>query len=159
MTDELYHHGVKGQKWGVRRFQNKDGSLTVEGKNRYYNSEGKKTPEGKMLEERSKNAQSAVSGARSVTAGAQKISNMANEQPRNRYDKREPLTQDEIDSMSNKELQELVTRMNLEQQYSMLTADQTSKSKVSTGLQYADAILSIVGGAITIAVAYKTLRG
>ena len=28
---ELYHHGIKGQKWGVRRFQNKDGSLTAEG--------------------------------------------------------------------------------------------------------------------------------
>lgn len=25
---ELYHHGIKGQRWGVRRFQNKDGSLT-----------------------------------------------------------------------------------------------------------------------------------
>ena len=30
-TSELYHHGIKGQKWGVRRFQNKDGSLTAEG--------------------------------------------------------------------------------------------------------------------------------
>lgn len=32
---ELYHHGVKGQKWGVRRYQNKDGSLTPAGKKRY----------------------------------------------------------------------------------------------------------------------------
>lgn len=32
---ELYHHGIKGMKWGVRRFQNKDGSLTPAGKKRY----------------------------------------------------------------------------------------------------------------------------
>lgn len=31
-TDELYHHGIKGQKWGVRRYQNYNGSLTKEGK-------------------------------------------------------------------------------------------------------------------------------
>lgn len=31
----LKHHGIKGQKWGVRRFQNADGSLTAEGKRRY----------------------------------------------------------------------------------------------------------------------------
>lgn len=30
----LYHHGIKGQKWGVRRYQNKDGSYTALGKAR-----------------------------------------------------------------------------------------------------------------------------
>ena len=34
-SDELYPHGVKGQKWGVRRYQNSDGSLTSAGKRRY----------------------------------------------------------------------------------------------------------------------------
>ena len=35
MSNELYHHGIKGQKWGIRRFQNKDGTLTAQGRNRY----------------------------------------------------------------------------------------------------------------------------
>lgn len=34
-TDELTHHGIKGQKWGRRRYQNADGSLTPAGKQRY----------------------------------------------------------------------------------------------------------------------------
>lgn len=33
-NNELYHWGIKGQKWGVRRFQNKDGSLTSAGRKR-----------------------------------------------------------------------------------------------------------------------------
>jgi len=32
--DYIAHHGIKGQKWGVRRFQNKDGSYTAEGRKR-----------------------------------------------------------------------------------------------------------------------------
>ena len=32
---ELYHHGILGQKWGIRRYQNEDGTLTEEGKKRY----------------------------------------------------------------------------------------------------------------------------
>jgi hypothetical protein len=34
LTTELFHHGIKGQKWGVRRFQNPNGTLTAEGKKR-----------------------------------------------------------------------------------------------------------------------------
>ena len=34
-SPELYHHGIMGQKWGIRRFQNADGTLTEAGKKRY----------------------------------------------------------------------------------------------------------------------------
>lgn len=35
MSNYLAHHGIKGQRWGVRRFQNEDGSLTPAGVERY----------------------------------------------------------------------------------------------------------------------------
>lgn len=38
---ELYHQGIKGMKWGIRRYQNEDGSLTEAGKERYRRREKK----------------------------------------------------------------------------------------------------------------------
>ena len=57
-TNELYHWGIKGMKWGIRRFQNKDGSLTPQGKKRYKDSE---ESEIETLEQRRARALSSTS--------------------------------------------------------------------------------------------------
>lgn len=53
MSTELCHHGVKGQKWGVRRYQNLDGSLTNAGKARRKKKSSKEeVRSGKTTQER-----------------------------------------------------------------------------------------------------------
>lgn len=47
---ELYHHGIKGQKWGLRRYQNPDGSLTEEGKKRYGQIENRIAKKERQIE-------------------------------------------------------------------------------------------------------------
>lgn len=53
LNNELYHHGIKGQRWGVRRFQNADGTRTTAGKRRRSKEEPDltKTKDPKVLYE------------------------------------------------------------------------------------------------------------
>lgn len=51
--DELHHHGIKGMHWGVRRYQNEDGSLTEAGKRRIKRLDNTMAKYAKRIEKRS----------------------------------------------------------------------------------------------------------
>ena len=97
--EELYHWGIKGMKWGVRRYQNNDGTLT---------SEGKKRKQSKIdkIDKKSKRENWSDDAK---TAAEIKTKN--------------------IKQMSNAELRKINERIQLEKQYSQLTKKETSKGR------------------------------
>lgn len=66
-----------------------------------------------------------------------------------------------LSSMSDKELRDRVNRMNMEQQYSMLSANNTSRgqSYVKSTLEVAGSVLAIASSAVGTAVAIRQLKG
>ena len=140
---ELYHWGIKGQKWGIRRYQNPDGSLTEEGKARYggdsydklsqnqkdrYNADQTKA-EVATFDTVSKTA----SGVKSITND---ISNMPAMQEKGK------VSYANYPNMSDKELQDRVNRLALEHRYSDLNGE-TKYEK--SGSEKAREVLQTVG--------------
>lgn len=111
-TDELYHHGVLGMKWGVRRYQNADGTLTPAGRRKA----------GKLARQYAK-----VTGKKLIV---KKKTVQGNEKPR-------PKT---ISEMSDAELQAKINRINLEQNYARAIASQAPKQKVSKGRKFINTV-------------------
>ena len=143
----LQHHGIKGQKWGVRRFQNTDGSLTAEGKKRYSVSDYQQAID------KTKTAGKIVNEAKTLNNSIKKVNDPAAERR----------IRKSVAEMSDIELQKRVQRLNMEDNYTRMMLH---RENLERGRTFVDKALDVSAIAVqgtvaslTIALLVKQLTG
>lgn len=111
---ELYHHGIKGQKWGIRRFQNPDGTLTSAGLRRQARLERV------SIRQEVRNAKARAKADRKIAA-------IGHNKP--------------VKKLTDDELKARISRLNMEKEYKILKADVAG---ISTGKEIVNKILDRV---------------
>lgn len=168
-NNQIWHWGVKGMKWGVRRYQNTDGSLTDAGKKRYDRdvAANKKKKDNKLSTDALQDPNRWVKEDRErtkrvVDSGNQMAGNLKtlNDKSMRIQARRTPKM--DLSKMTDQEMREQINRAMLEKQYD----DMFNPKKVYSGreavgdtLEIAGSVLAITSSALGIALAIKELKG
>lgn len=137
-NNELYHHGIKGMKWGVRRTDAQLGHDT-----------------GKIDLQKTKKK---VDAAGTIVNETRNINNTASKKVQKKAQKQKL---SEAKTMSDQELRERVNRLNMEQQYVRMSTAQINagRSNVSSVLNNVGTAINVASSALAIAVAIQKLKG
>lgn len=150
-NQELTHHGILGQKWGVRRYQNKDGTLTARGKKRYSAEMDKLKKEETVLKNKQR-TQAKVDKLLKKRQELDEIKKKLSGKDEPDDDKKASASTKaqsaskpkRIEDMSDEELMSRINRMRLEQTYKALSPQTKTK-----GEEFVDKVLKPAGKKIT----------
>jgi len=152
-VSDLRHHGIKGQKWGVRRFQNSDGSLTAAGRKRYGDGKGSSVEDYQNAIKKTKAAGESVENIRKFNNDIKRIKDPAMEKR----------IRKSTETMTDKELQQRVNRLNMEDNYTRMMMN---REQLKQGEDYVNRVLDVSAvalrgatTALTIALLVKQLKG